>query len=126
MDRTAAESNLKAERHRNLKIWQEAMALANEVYTITRAFPRDEVWGLTSQLRRAGVSVPSNIAEGSKRSDPDFRKFLTYSLGSLAELDTQFLIAEMQGYAKYSDELKAKVVGLMAGIRAFSATLSKA
>ena len=96
MDKTAAESNLKAERHRNLKIW------------------------------RAGVSVPSNIAEGSKRSDPDFRKFLTYSLGSLAELDTQFLIAEMQGYAKYTDELKAKVVGLMAGIRAFSATLSKA
>lgn len=46
MDRTAAESNLKAERHRNLKIWQEAMALANEVYTITRTFPRDEVWGL--------------------------------------------------------------------------------
>ena len=62
MDKTAAESNLKAERHRNLKIWQEAMTLANEVYTITRAFPRDEVWGLTSQLRRAGVSVPSNIA----------------------------------------------------------------
>ena len=100
--------------------------LANEVCTITRAFPRDEVWGLTSQLRRAGVSVPSNIAERSKRSDPDFRKFLTYSLGSLAELDTQFLIAEMQGYAKYTDELKAKVVGLMAGIRVFSATLSKA
>ena len=96
------------------------MTLANEVYTITRACPRDEVWGITSQLRRAGVSVPSNIAEGSKRSDPDFRKFLTYSLGSLAELDTQFLIAEMQGYAKYTDELKAKVVGLMAGIRAFS------
>lgn len=126
MDKTDAESNLKVELHRNLKIWQEAMTLANEVYTITRAFPRDEVWGLTSQLRRAGVSVPSNIAEGSKRSDPDFRKFLTYSLGSLAELDTQFLIAEMQGYAKYTDELKAKVVGLMAGIRAFSATLSKA
>ena len=63
--------------------------LANEVYTITRTFPRDEVWGL-------------------------------------AELDTQFLIAEMQGYARYSDELKARVAGLMAGIRAFSATLSKA
>ena len=120
MGKTDAESNLKVERHRNLKIWQEAMTLANEVCTITRAFPRDEAWG------RAGVSVPSNIAEGSKRSDPDFRKFLTYSLGSLAELDTQFLIAEMQGYAKYTDELKAKVVGLMAGIRAFSATLSKA
>ena len=126
VDKTAAESNLKAERHRNLKIWQEAMTLANEVCTITRAFPRDEVWGLTSQLRRVGVSVPSDIAEGSKRSDPDFREFLTYSLGSLAELDTQFRIAEMQGYAKHTDELKAKIVGLMAGIRAFSATLLKA
>ena len=126
MDKTTAEASLKAERHRNLKIWREAMTLANEVYSATRTFPRDEVWGLTSQLRRAGVSVPSNIAEGSKRSDPDFRKFLTYSLGSLAELDTQFLIAEMQGYVEYSGELKAKVVGLMAGIRAFSATLSKA
>ena len=52
------------------------------------------------ELQSAGVSVPSNIAEGSKRPDPDFGKFLTYSLGSLAELDTQFLIAEMQGYAK--------------------------
>ena len=69
---------------------------------------------------------PPNIAERSKRSDPDFRKFLTYSLGSLAELDTQFRIAEMQGYAKHTDELKAKIVGLMAGIRAFSATLLKA
>jgi len=69
MDITTAESDLKSERHRNLKIWQEAMSLANEVYTITRTFPRDEVWGLTSQLRRAAVSVPSNVAEGSKRLD---------------------------------------------------------
>ena len=75
---------------------------------------------VSASFQSAGVSVPSNIAEGSKRPDPDFGKFLTYSLGSLAELDTQFLIAEMQGYAKYTDELKAKVVGLMAGIRAFS------
>ena len=125
MDSTTAESELKSERHRTLKIWQEAMALANEVYTLTHTFPRDEVWGLTSQLRRAAVSVPSNIAEGSKRSDPDFRKFLTYSLGSLAELDTQFLIAEMQGYSSYSNDLKARIVGLMAGIRAFSATLAR-
>ena len=55
---------------------------------------------VSASFQSAGVSVPSNIAEGSKRPDPDFGKFLTYSLGSLAELDTQFLIAEMQGYAK--------------------------
>jgi len=125
MDTLKAESEMKAERHRNLKIWQEAMSLANDVYTITRKFPRDEVWGLTSQLRRAAVSVPSNIAEGSKRSDPDFRKFLTYSLGSLAEIDSQLLIAEMQGYFTYSIEMKKKLIGITAGIRAFAATLSR-
>ena len=70
----------------------------------------------------------SQVGSNAPRPEcPDaVAKRLTYSLGSLAELDTQFLIAEMQGYAKYTDELKAKVVGLMAGIRAFSATLSKA
>ena len=99
MDRTAAESNLKAERHRNLKIWQEAMALANEVYTITRTFPRDEVWGLASQLRRAGVSVPSNIAEGNGRaSNADYGHFLSIARGSLYETMTQLQVAVDLGY----------------------------
>ena len=60
---------LAKERHRNLTIWKEAMALVNDIYTTTKTFPKDEVWGLTSQIRRAGVSIASNIAEGSMRSD---------------------------------------------------------
>ena len=116
---------LAKERHRNLTIWKEAMALVNDVYTTTKTFPKDEVWGLTSQIRRAGVSIASNIAEGSKRPDDDFRRFLSYSLGSLAELDTQLIIAEMQGYAPYAHEMKSRIIGLMAAIRKFAAALRK-
>ena len=61
------DQELAKERHRNLTIWKEAMALVNDIYTTTNTFPKDEVWGLTSQIRRAGVSIASNIAEGSKR-----------------------------------------------------------
>lgn len=114
---------LAKERHRNLAIWKTAFDLSNDIYTLTRQFPTEEQFGLTSQLRRAGVSVPSNIAEGSKRPDADFVRFLDYALGSLAEIDTQLLIAETQGYMVYSDELQRKIVGLSAGIRAFRAKL---
>ena len=62
------DQELAKERHRNLTIWKEAMALVNDVYTTTKTFPKDEVWGLTSQIRRAGVSIASNIAEGSNRT----------------------------------------------------------
>lgn len=123
MDLRIVETELSKERHRNLQIWKDAMDLANEIYTLTNGFPRDEVWGLTSQLRRAGVSIPSNIAEGSKRPPADFKKFLGYSLGSLAELDTQLLIAERQCYCRYTVELKAKIIGLTAAIRSFSSKL---
>ena len=123
MESEKAESELNKERHRGLEIWHDAVALANNIYTITKTFPRDEVWGLTSQLRRAGVSVASNIAEGSKRPNQDFQRFLTYALGSLAELDTQFIIAEKQGYAAYTNELRAEIMGLIAGIRKFYTTL---
>ena len=71
------------------------------------------------------MSIASNIAEGSKRPDDDFRRFLSYSLGSLAELDTQLMIAEMQGYAPYAHEMKSRIIGLMAAIRKFAAALRK-
>ena len=75
------DQELAKERHRNLTIWKEAMALVNDVYTTTKTFPKDEVWGLTSQIRRAGVSIASNIAEGSKRPDGCVTKVLKYSAG---------------------------------------------
>ncbi len=123
MNTDTAEAELAKERHRNLDIRKNAVALTARIYELTRAFPKDEIFGLTNQLRRASVSVASNIAEGSKRPDPDFRRFLDCSLGSLAEIDTQLLISEMQGFCTYSQELKAVLIGLAAGIRRFKASL---
>jgi four helix bundle protein len=75
---------------RDLIVWQKSMDLAVQVYGATAKFPREEVFGLTSQMRRAGVSTPSNIAEGQARnSTGEFKHFLGIALGSLAELDTQ-------------------------------------
>ena len=78
------DQELAKERHRNLTIWKEAMALVNDVYTTTKTFPKDEVWGLTPQIRRAGVSIASNIAEGSKRPDGCASKVLKCSAVGIA------------------------------------------
>jgi len=115
---------LEKERHRGLKIWRDAVKLAQSIYVHTRDFPADERYGLTSQLRRAAVSVPSNIAEGSKRLPADNQNFLRYALGSLAECDTQLLIAEGLGYGEYSRNLKAAVMSLMIGIRAYGKAIA--
>ena len=75
------------------------MALAREVYRLTSNFPKDEVYGLTSQIRRAAVSVPSNIAEGAGRNgNKEFLKFLYIARGSLSELETQIILAKDIGY----------------------------
>jgi four helix bundle protein len=79
---------------RDLRIWQEAMNLTEEVYRATSDFPKHELYGLISQMRRAAVSVPSNIAEGKgHRSDPEFVRFLLHARGSLLEIQTQIMIA---------------------------------
>ena len=90
----------------------------------TLTFPTEERFGLTSQLRRAAVSVPSNIAEGSKRLVDDNKHFLRYALGSLAECDTQLTIAESLGYGEYSKQLKATIMSLTMGIRAYGKSLA--
>ena len=85
--------------YKNLKIWQKSVDLAVKVYKSTNNFPKEEMYGLTSQIRRCAVSVPSNIAEGSGRNtDKDFRNFLGYSHGSSYELETQLLIANRVGF----------------------------
>jgi four helix bundle protein len=88
--------------YKDLKAWQKAMELVLEVYRITQDFPRHELYGLTSQLRRAAVSVPSNIAEGKGRySDREFIQFLRHARGSLLEIETQVLIAEELKYVHH-------------------------
>jgi len=89
---------------KDLIAWQKAMDLVEMVYRLTSAFPADERFGLTSQLRRAAVSVPSNIAEGQGRnSNGDFGRFLTIAYASLRELETQLLIAVRLGYIEKAD-----------------------
>ncbi len=84
---------------KSLIAWQKAMDLVDEVYDVTDLFPRHEIYGLTAQLRRAAVSIASNIAEGQARySKPDFRHFLRQARGSLAEVQTQVLIALRRKY----------------------------
>jgi four helix bundle protein len=85
--------------HQRLELWQQAMLLVKEVYSVTATFPRDELFGLVSQMRRAAVSIPSNIAEGAARSgDKEYLHFLSMARGSLSELDTQIQIAQMLEY----------------------------
>jgi len=85
--------------YRELIVWQKAMDLVEMVYRVTGKFPNSELYGLTSQLRRAAVSVPSNIAEGQGRSTTrDFLHFLSIANGSLKEVETQVLISQRSGY----------------------------
>ncbi len=80
--------------HKDLDAWKEGMELVVDVYKLTELFPKTEQYGLTSQIQRAAVSIPSNIAEGSgRKSSKENIRFLSFALGSLAELETQLLIA---------------------------------
>lgn len=103
------------------------MALVEMIYRFTEVFPEQERYGLTAQLRRAAVSVPSNIAEGAaRRSTPDYARFLSIARGSLSELDTQVQIAGRLGYSNTEDEdivgqqvdqVIAKLTALMNALR---------
>jgi four helix bundle protein len=87
--------------YRGLRVWNTAMSLALEVYRITEQFPRAEQFGLTIQLRRAAVSVPSNIAEGHARSTRgEYKSFLSTARGSVVEVEVQLTLAEQLGYVQ--------------------------
>jgi four helix bundle protein len=108
-----------ARSYRKLLVWQKAKALAAQIYQATEQFPRPELYGLTSQIRRAAVSVPSNIAEGQGRvTSGEFCHFLGQARGSLLELDTQLAIAVDLNYLqadryKALDEDTYQVLGLL-------------
>jgi len=103
-----------------LNAWKQAMELVVSVYSITKTFPQSEQYGLVSQLRRAAVSVPANIAEGAARNgNKEFVHFLGIASGSLSELDTLIDLARQLGYVENTEELNAKVddvSGLVMGL----------
>ena len=105
--------------HKDLNVWKEGISLAEHIYLLTEAFPKEEIYGLVSQMRRAAVSVPSNIAEGAARnSHKEFIQFLYISLGSLAELETQLLLSKRFGFASNPeiDESIEKVRKMLLGL----------
>ena len=112
--------------YRDLIAWQKSMDFVEEIYAATRRFPKDELYGLTSQLRRAAVSVPSNIAEGQGRLTPgEFKQFLGHARGSLLETETQIFLAgrlhyvspeEMNRLLKRSEEVGRILNGLIGSI----------
>jgi four helix bundle protein len=90
--------------YKDLLVWQRGMSLAKSIYMLTQEFPAEERFGLTSQIRRAAVSVPSNIAEGqARRSTREFLQFLSHADGSLAELETQLLLASQLAFIQQSE-----------------------
>jgi four helix bundle protein len=92
--------------HHDLRVWQDAMAMVTKLYKLARTFPDTERFGLIAQMRRAAVSVPSNIAEGAARGGKkEFIQFLTIAKGSLSELDTQLRIAANLGFADHVESL---------------------
>lgn len=95
---------MKVRMYSELIVWQKAMELVQEIYTATKHFPKEEIYGLTSQIRRAAVSVPSNIAEGQgRRSTAEFLHHLSFAYGSLMEVETQILIAGRLNYIEQSE-----------------------
>jgi len=96
--------------HHGLEAWKLSRKLATDVYTLTKTFPKEEMFGLTAQIRRCAVSIPSNIAEGAARSgSKEFAQFLSIARGSASELETQLLIAADLGYINESAPVFALV-----------------
>ncbi|SHF93063.1 four helix bundle protein [Desulfacinum infernum DSM 9756] len=95
--------------HKDLELWKAAMELAKAVYQVTARFPKEEVYGMTAQMRRSAVSIPCNIAQGAARhSKKEFIQFLYVALGSLAELETQWILAGDLGLAR-DEGLETKI-----------------
>lgn len=110
----------KAKTHKDFEVWKDGMDLVSEVYNVTRVFPKDELYGLVSQIRRAAVSVLANIAEGAARqSRKEFIQYLAISRASLSELEAELCISERLGYISND-----KTVGLMEAVRNVGTQLS--
>lgn len=116
--------NAKVRHYKELKIWQKGMHLSKSVYQLTARFPSDERFGLSAQMRRAAISVPSNIAEGqARRGTREFLQFLSHASGSLAELETQLLPSTELGYSKESET--APILGEIAEVQKMVAAIRR-
>lgn len=90
--------------YKMLEIWKVSIELVRDIYQLTKKFPKEEIYILTSQIRRCSISIPSNIAEGAgRRGNKEFISFLSISAGSCCELETQLIIAEQLGYVKVEE-----------------------
>jgi four helix bundle protein len=118
----------KIQSYRDLIVWQKAMVLTYDMYCETKKFPKEEVYGLTSQIRRCSVSIPSNIAEGfGRNSNGDFKRFLNIATGSLYELQTQIEIAKSLEYfsAEIAEELSHKTFEIEKMINSLNSKIAK-
>jgi four helix bundle protein len=108
--------------YKDLEIWQEGIALVEMTYDLTRTFPKEELYGLTSQMRRAAVSIPTNIAEGYARHHRnEYRQFLYVALGSLAELETLYVLSQQlkfDGLQQRIEHVEAAEIQLRAKVLA--------
>jgi four helix bundle protein len=99
--------------HKELNVWKDSIEFVVNIYKVTAEFPKEELYGLIGQIRRACISIPSNIAEGAARnSDKEFIQFLYISLGSLAEVETQLIISEKLNYLSNSVDLFGKITNI--------------
>lgn len=90
--------------HKDLDVWKKSIEFVTEIYKVSKDFPKEEIYGITSQIRRAAVSIPSNISEGAARSsDKEFAHFISIALGSVAETETQLIIVRNLGYLSEDD-----------------------
>lgn len=112
--------------HKDLQLYQLSLDLVVNVYELTKSFPRNEEFGLISQIRRASVSIPSNISEGASRgSTKDFIRFLNMTSGSLSEVETQLEIAERLKYIEIQDDLKNQILTIRKMIYRLKESLKK-
>ena len=112
--------------HKDLDVYKLSLELVEDIYKLTKSFPTSENFGLTSQLRRAAVSLPSNIAEGSSRaSTKDFIRFLNITTGSLSEIEIQLVIAERIGYIVFCEDLQNKITTIRKMLYRLKQSLNK-
>lgn len=97
--------------HKDLEVWKKSVEFVTEIYKITESFPEKEKFGITLQIRRSAISIPSNIAEGAARaSDKEFKQFLYIALGSLSELETQLIISVNIGYLETENTISEQII----------------